>query len=374
VPRRALLPDTIAPSWLVVQALGTFFIVATLITAREPDPRIWACYGVTTASWIAFMLAGHRFPKTTAALLAVGSAIPAAVVGLAGDSSAIILSVVAFGRFASLAHVGVAVIAGTGLLDAALAFGSAMLAGESLSGALVGPALAVIAGLTGLNRRQYEVQARQAEALLEQTRLAQAEHARAAALDERTRIARELHDVLAHSLGALAVQLELAEALLAEESDVDGALRTLRRSRRLAAEGLAEARDAVAALRRDILPLPEALAAMADAHARDHRAGVDFTTDGEIRPLPSAVVVSLSGIAREALTNAGKHAPGEDVTMRLSYADGVRLSVCNALPGGSAPGEGFGLAGMRERLALAGGTLSAGPVGREWSVVAEVPG
>jgi len=63
----------------------------------------------------------------------------------------------------------------------------------------------------GLNRRQYEVQARQTEQLLEQTRLAQNEHARAAALEERGRIARDLHDVLAHSLGALSVQLEVAE-------------------------------------------------------------------------------------------------------------------------------------------------------------------
>ncbi len=133
-------------------------------------------------------------------------------------------------------------------------------------------------------------------ALLAQTRLAQAEHARAAALDERPRLARELHDVPAHSLGALGVQLELAEAPLTERSDVDGALRSIRRSRRLAKDGLAEARDAVAALRQDVPPLTETLAA----------------------------VVALAGIAREALTNAGKHARGEDIRMWLSQAPARR--------------------------------------------------
>jgi signal transduction histidine kinase len=304
-------------------------------------------------------------------LLAVASAVPAALVGPAGDSSAIILSVVALGRLATLTTVSVAAIVGAGLADAVLAVTSHALVGPNLE--LVDPGVMFLLVLLGLNRRQYEIQARQAGALLEQTRLAQAEHARAAALDERTRIARELHDVLAHSLGALGVQLELAEALLAEKSDVDGALGPVRRSRRLAADGLAEARDAVAALRRDVLPLADALAAVAAAHARDHRVSVAFDAAGEVRSLPSAAVVALVGVAREALTNTGKHAPGEDVRMRLSYTDGaVRLDVRNNLGEFTRTSEGFGLAGMRERLALAGGTLTAGPDDGRWHVRAEV--
>ncbi|MFJ7210706.1 sensor histidine kinase [Amycolatopsis sp. NPDC098790] len=229
--------------------------------------------------------------------------------------------------------------------------------------------------LVGLNRRQYEVQAGQAEALLEQTRLAQAEHARAAALDERTRIAREIHDVLAHSLGALGVQLELADALLTERSDVDGALRSVRRSRRLAADGLAEARNAVAALRRDVPPLADALAAIAAEHAANHGVEAGFETDGEPRPLPSAAVVALVGVAREALTNAGKHAPGQDVRMRLEYGPAeVRLEVSNPCSEFTRTSEGFGLAGMRERLALAGGTLETGPHDGYWRVHAEIRG
>jgi signal transduction histidine kinase len=368
---RPLLPDTIAPSWLVVQLLGTLFVAATLVTAREPDPRIWVCYGVAAACWTGFAVLAHRLPRTAAVLLAVASAVPAAVLGWAGDSSAIILSVIALGRLATLTAVSVAAIVGTGLLDVVLAVTSHAVAGTGPG--LADPGVMLLLVLLGLNRRQYEVQATQAGALLDQTRLAQVEHARAAALDERTRIARELHDVLAHSLGALGVQLELAEALLAERSDVDGALRTVRRSRRLAAEGLAEARDAVAALRRDVLPLADALAAVAAAHARDHGVPVTFAADGTPWPVPSAAVVALVGTAREALTNAGKHAPGQDVRVRLGYTgDVVRLEVVNALPDFTPTSEGFGLAGMRERLALAGGTLASGPDDGRWRVLAEV--
>jgi signal transduction histidine kinase len=373
VPKRPALPDTIAPSWLVVQLLGTLFFAATLLTAHEPDPWIWACYGVASACWLGFVVFASRAPKTAAVLLAVAGTLPAVIVGWAGDSSAIVLSVIALGRLATLTSVSVGAILGIGLSDIVLAVVSHLAAGQPVADAFSDAGVMLLLVLVGLNRRQYEVQALQAEALLEQTRVAQAEHARAAALDERTRIARELHDVLAHSLGALGVQLELAEALLAERSDVDGALKSVRRSRRLAADGLVEARNAVTALRRDVLPLADALAATAAAHARDHRVTVAFDADGEPGPLPSAVVVALVGIAREALTNAGKHAPGEDVRMRLTYAPGaVRLEVRNALGEFTRTGEGFGLAGMRERLALAGGTLTSGPEDGHWRVLAEV--
>ncbi|MFI5583785.1 sensor histidine kinase [Amycolatopsis sp. NPDC051758] len=373
MPNRPALPDTIAPSWLVVQLLGTLFFAATLLTAHESDPWIWTCYGVASACWLGFVGFASRAPKAAAVLLAVAGTLPAVIVGWAEDSSAIVLSVIALGRLATLTSVGVGAILGIGLSDIVLVVVSHLVAGQSAAGAFSDAGVMLLLVLIGLNRRQYEVQALQAEALLEQTRVAQAEHARAAALDERTRIARELHDVLAHSLGALGVQLELAEALLDERSDVDGALKSVRRSRRLAADGLVEARNAVTALRRDVLPLADALAATAAAHARDHRVSVAFDADGEARPLPSAVVVALVGIAREALTNAGKHAPGEDVRMRLTYApEAVRLEVRNALGEFTRTGEGFGLAGMRERLALAGGTLASGPEDGHWRVLAEV--
>jgi hypothetical protein len=84
MPKRAVLPDTIAPSWLVVQLLGTLFFAATLLTAREPDLRIWAAYIVSTACWLGFVVLASRRPRTAAALLAVAGTLPAALVGWAG--------------------------------------------------------------------------------------------------------------------------------------------------------------------------------------------------------------------------------------------------------------------------------------------------
>ncbi|MFJ7210707.1 hypothetical protein [Amycolatopsis sp. NPDC098790] len=121
MPNRPLLPDTIAPSWLVVQVLGTLFVAGTLLTAREPDPWIWAAYGVSSACWLGFVVLASRRPKTAAALLAVAGALPAALVGRAADSSAILMAVIPLGRLAALTTVGVGAIVGVGLLEMALA-------------------------------------------------------------------------------------------------------------------------------------------------------------------------------------------------------------------------------------------------------------
>ncbi|WP_370946186.1 sensor histidine kinase [Amycolatopsis sp. cg5] len=358
--RRPVLPDTLAPGWLVVQLLGTLLIAATLATAREHQPLVWVLYGVSTLAWLGFVGTDHRWPWLAQGLLAASTLIPAMTLGLAEDSSAIVLCVITLGRLATMARLSVLSIVLVGSADIVLALALD-------KDGLVDAGVMLLLLLLGLNRRQYEVQAEQAHALLEQTKLAQAEHARAAALDERTRIAREIHDVLAHSLGALGVQLELAEALLAEKSDVDNALATIRRSRRLAADGLAEARNAVSALRRDVPSLIEALEALVDAH----HGVVEFEATGAARPLPTAATVSLVGTAREALTNAGKHAPGVPVAMTLEFGEGVvRLVVRNEASG--VAGSGFGLTGMGERLALADGTLTSGFEGKYWVVSAEV--
>lgn len=194
-----------------------------------------------------------------------------------------------------------------------------------------------------------------------------------------------MHDVLAHSLGALTVQLDVAEGLLTEKGDVPAALTHVRRSQRLAQDGLTEARGAVAALRDDVPPLVEAIRGLVAGYRRDHHMAVDLTVDGKPRAVRSAVAISLLRTAREALTNAGRHAPGTSVSIALTFGrERVRLSVCNPLLNDPIPagmertpgrGGGYGLTGMRERIALAGGTLSAEPGrdGRDWRVTAEIP-
>lgn len=376
-------PDT---GWYA-RLVGTIVLVVTLATARPSDAPgwAWACYAVAGLGWSIFVVVGSRHPRLSLGSLAAAAVVCACALGLEDDGTALILACVSLAGLASHARAPLAGIVGLGLVVLALAWASLLLWHRADVVLLTYPGVLAFVVLSGLYRRQYHVRVQQTEALLEQTRLAQAEHARAAALNERARIAREIHDVLAHSLGALGVQLEVAEALLSERSDPEGALDRVRRSRRLAGDGLAEARNAVAALRTDVPSLPDALAELADAHRRDHGVAVEVSTSGDPRAVSSAAAVSLLGTTREALTNAGKHAPGAPVRIDLDYgAEAIRLLIRNTAHTGvrADPGQepGHGLAGMRERLALAGGTLHTrrepaqnGAPGSVWLVEAEVP-
>jgi len=246
----------------------------------------------------------------------------------------------------------------------------------SASAALGYPAILLGSGLAGLSRRQYVAQTRAAEALVAQTRRTEAASRRAATLDERTRIAREIHDVLAHALGGLAVQLEAAELLLSERGDVDQALERIRGCRRTAREGLEEARRAVAALRSDTSPLPQSLAELVASHREQGNRG-ELAVEGPERALSPETSLALMRTAQEALTNARRHAPGSAVHVRLIYdRNSTSVIVTNdpaALKPSAVGAGGYGLTGMRERLELAGGRLAAGPSPEGWTVRAEVP-
>ncbi|WP_350277583.1 histidine kinase [Kribbella sp. HUAS MG21] len=370
---KALLPARpYGESGWIGRALTSGVAIAVLATARPAQNWVW---GVLVTCFVVFVVGS--FLMTSRQYVAFGlltaAAIGGALVCGVDSSNSLVLVLVSMTDIAVLQfprHSNRPVIAASTCVAAAYAV-SAWLFERPDSWYFTQLLWTAVLVAFGLNRRQYEVQARQTEQLLEQTRLAQSEHARAAALEERGRIARDLHDVLAHSLGALSVQLEVAEALLEERGDTAGALDRVRRSRRLAVQGLTEARSAVAALRADEVPeLPAALAALAEQHEHDHGTAVRLSVVGEEgRGLDSGVSVALLGAAREALTNAAKHAPGQPVEVQLAYQDGVRVSVRNK---GVTTGEGFGLEGMRERLALVGGTLTAGADGDDWLVVAAV--
>jgi signal transduction histidine kinase len=248
-------------------------------------------------------------------------------------------------------------------------------------GTLAGYPLLIVACLSfGRNRRSYRVQAEQAAALLEQHERVRAEQRRADVLDERARIAREIHDVLAHSLGALGIQIQAAKALLTDHRDVDRAVESLATAQRMAADGLTETRRAVHALRVDTLPLGEEPADAVDTHRQRYHVPVTFETSGPARALRPDASLALLRTAQEALVNAAKHAPGQQVAVRLDYGEAdVRLSVVNHLNGAGAPVRkpgstgGYGLTGMRERLRLLNCTLQAGPRDDEWAVTAELP-
>jgi signal transduction histidine kinase len=255
----------------------------------------------------------------------------------------------------------------------------------------VGWPLAVVAGaLAGRQLHNARVQSAQAIALIAQTERTRAQEQRAATLDERTRIAREIHDLLAHSLGALGIQIEAAQSLLLDTGDIDRAVPLLDHARRLAASGLEETRRAVDALRIDTPPLPDSLTSLAEGHVLQHHTPVEITVTGAARPLSPDANLALIRTAHEALANAAKHAPAAPIAISLDYGPGqTTVTVTNEpsadsqAPGTSAAGMpataaqgaggGYGLAGMRERLLLIGGTLTAGHSDPGWTVRAQVP-
>jgi signal transduction histidine kinase len=275
----------------------------------------------------------------------------------------------------------------------------------------------------GLTRHSFLLRAEQAERMLEQERRAHAAERETAALAERARIAREIHDVLAHSLAAVSVNLQAAEGLLGGVSDsrpevaaeVAKALGCVQRAGTLTREGLAEARRAIMTLRGTASPLPEQLSALISQHAAAGDSAVDFHVTGTPRAVSPDASLTAYRIVQESLTNARKHAPGQPVAVNLEFSSGeISVRVANPVPepdsvgsggvagggvagggvagggvagggvagggvagggvaGGGVAGGGHGLTGMRERAELSGGTLTAGPHGGQWQVCLRMP-
>jgi signal transduction histidine kinase len=272
------------------------------------------------------------------------------------------------------------VVAGLGMLG----FESLALPGDTDIWAVIGYPGVLLAGLLlGRNRRDHRIRAEQSAVLLAKAEQLREEQSTVATLDERARIAREIHDVLAHSLGALALNIQAARAVLTDQHDEARAVELLDQAQRMATDGLGETRRAVHALRGETLPLPDGLAELSAAHQRRHGARVTFEVTGAPRPLPPDAGLAITRTAQEALVNTAKHAPHQPIQIRLDYAEArTCLKVVNHLAeNGQRGGEAglatvngrYGLTGLRERLLLLDGTLSAGRTGGDWVVVAEVP-
>ncbi|MFC4947136.1 sensor histidine kinase [Pseudonocardia sp. GCM10023141] len=224
--------------------------------------------------------------------------------------------------------------------------------------------------LFGMGRRESRKRAEERELTLVADARVHEEHARAAALAERARIARDVHDVLAHSLSALAVQLQGARLMLQRDGAAPDTIAQVERAQRLAADGLAEARRAVTALRSEPVDVTEGLRALvADAP------GASLEIDGEPVDLSATARETLLRTAQEALSNARKHAAGAPVTVRLSHRGGATELEVHDRVGSPPPrrGGGYGLIGMAERAALAGAHLDAGPVADGWRVLLSLP-
>jgi signal transduction histidine kinase len=199
----------------------------------------------------------------------------------------------------------------------------------------------------------------------------------AAALGERQRLARELHDVLAHTLSGLAVQLEGAR-LLAERTGADPRLaQQVTHAQRLACDGMTSAKRAVATLRGEELPGPAHLPALIE-QTRLAGLPVTYTVTGDPRPLPGESGLAVYRMVQEALTNTAKYAGrGASATVTLTWTDTALTAEVTDAGGdrthAGLPSGGYGLAGLGERAALAGGRLDAGPTADGWRVTLAMP-
>ena len=283
-----------------------------------------------------------------------------------------------------LALVGLDAGANMEFATGAVATGTAVVAvvlGNLASGLPHGNAtlgIVAIAGfLAATTRTQFVLRAEEAELRLADVERAREEHARAANLAARANAAREIHDILAHSLGALVLQLDALQALLGGETpDPERSAEALTRARALAVDGLNEARRAVGSLRDDPPPLVDSLRQVVDTSGT----GLLEIT-GTPRPVPSEAAVALRRTAQEGLTNAAKHAPGAVARVHLAFEpDEIVLTVSDGgRPDGVAPtmlahtGGGYGIEGLRERAKLLGGSVHAGPAAGGWQTQLRVP-
>jgi signal transduction histidine kinase len=372
--------------WL--RPLGALIVVIVLVAGSQAHPHpgtsgrplaISAMLAVFAVAWVAAMRT-RRAP--------VAMQVPLFLALILGSAGLVWLQPNGPGILGVFVAVGVAAMRGRGPvgaigavvgLVAVVAAGIAVTHRSVLS--IVLSALGVTAFyLISLQARRLREGQEQAERMLvelSQTRQAQAE---AAALDERQRLAREVHDVLAHSLSGLVLHLEGARLLAARPGlAVDPELaETIDRAHHLAKAGLDEARRAIGMLRGDELPGPERLDALAREFERDASVPCRVEVAGRERELGSDARLTVYRVAQEALTNVRRHADARLVCVRLGYEpDGTRLSIEDFARNGARPhppgAGGYGLTGMRERARLLGGTLDAGATASGFRVELWVP-
>lgn len=227
----------------------------------------------------------------------------------------------------------------------------------------------------GIDHRDLVAERDRAQALLAELRSKQDIEVQAAALQERSRIARDMHDVLAHSLAGLSLQLQATRAVAVRAGTGPEVLEPLDKAAALAREGLAEAREAVGALGEPGGLGLEAIPALVDRHPGDVR----LTATGAAAAVPPETAHALYRMVQESLTNAARYAPGSPVTVVLDWQPrSLTLTVDDDGPApghraATGQGTGLGLAGMQDRLARSGAALRAGPrPDGGWRVQAQV--
>ncbi len=346
--------DPVRLPYPLVLLLSAVVVVSnlSLLAVRSTEHARWRLAGLT-----AFIICGsllwYALPQSVLIVLPFWGVRAAVRFRLGGRFELVLILL-------GIAGASVPILLRTGSLASAIGIGIGM--------------VALVLGT--VNRRTREERFEELEVSLARKQSAIEEHARAAALAERARIARDVHDVLAHSLAGLSLNLQGARLILTRDGASPEAIDQVTRAQRLAAEGLTEARRAVAALREDSVPDGRALADLVTTYRLDSGVEAGFEVSGESRELSAdAAGVFFRGL-QEALTNVRKYAPGAPVDVVLGYGGGQATLTVTDHPGkppARGVGGGYGLVGMRERAELVGGTLEAGPTEDGWQIRLVVP-
>jgi signal transduction histidine kinase len=348
--------------WIAIDAV-------TAYQAHGTAARIAAGALMVLASGSVQFTADDRPPlRTSATLLACGAGMVAIVVAPSGLGYVPV--VIAVGRLASVPS---AKLARALMITVAVLFGlSVGWATRSVAGLLAGTAVPVLFQRVA-ERQQLVIERDRARALLVELEASRSAEAQAAALRERGRIARDMHDLLAHSLAGLSLQLQATRAIATKSGVGPEVIAPLDRAAELAREGLVEARSAVGALRDTDGPGLDELAALVARYPG--AAGLTVTGSGT-----TAAGAAVYRAVQESLTNAARYAPGSRVDVRVSWHAGeLTVSVEDSGPAEGhrrvdGQGSGLGLSGMATRVAEAGGRMTAGPgAGGGWRVEVVIP-
>ncbi|MFJ2920796.1 sensor histidine kinase [Streptomyces sp. NPDC087307] len=327
------IPAWWASTMIQLALLVAWFEMADVVGGREFP---WTGSELVLQAWVLFLVALRARPRTAVETLVIGAA-------------------------------------------PGLAFTSATGHGDRIPFAA---AVLVIAMVVGASLRGRQVARTQ---LVELEELTAEERARRTLLEERNRIARELHDVVAHHMSVISIQAQVAPHLV--ENPSDELKENLESIRENAKEALTELRQVLGVLRSEH-PVPEnerhtpqpTLDRLDELVGNVRGAGLNVTTHttGERARLTSGVELSAFRIIQEALSNAMRHAPGAEVRVEIDHRpSAVTVRVANTAPDRPtppSPGAGHGLLGMRERTAMLGGTFAFGatPDGG-YEVIAELP-
>ena len=366
-----------SPTSVVLTLVGVALMGWWTVIGQVGYQPAWALVlaSLALACWAARTVLAWLGLRRTATVLAVAGALVGAIAAPAAQGNSLVATAVCLLVLVGDPGLPLSLGVAAGLAATALVGIGALLHPVGLPAVATMLAVPAVAALGGFSRRQSR-EARRREALLTERDATMREEA------TRVALARDLHDVLAHTLGGLVVQLDAAEALL-DAGQPAAARERVAGARTLAASGLGEARRAVAALRTPLSPeprTPDRLRATMDDLVDAHRAlggTVELTRTGSAVPLTGEQAVALERALQESLSNARRHAPGAPVTAVLEWqSDRVRLTISNPLRQVAADrpaGRGYGLVGMGERFAALplGGSATAEEIDGRFVVRAE---